>query len=281
MKKKIIILGDKRKGVVAQTVESVIGALREKAEVVKIDLDMTENLECIEADYVFTFGGDGSILSTARRLGANQIPVVGVNLGTFGFLAEFSVDEFRENLGRILAGDVKVRERMLLDCAIVEDAKAVFSHYLLNDVVVSRSSPARMVFCNLSIDGDNVTEFGGDGVIIATPSGSTAHSLAAGGPVLEPSLEAFIVTPLCPHSLTNRPLVVPAKSVIRLSARAAGGDVVVSFDGQLTHKLTATQAVQVKKAERKFKIVDVGTRGYYQTLREKLHWGGYLSGGRG
>lgn len=136
-----------------------------------------------------------------------------------------------------------------------------------------------MVYCNLSIDGASVTDFGGDGVIVATPSGSTAHSLAAGGPVLEPSLEAFIITPLSPHSLTNRPLVVPAKSIIRLSARATDGDVVVSFDGQITHELKENQFIEVKKADRKFKIVGVGTRSYYQTLKEKLHWGGYLSGG--
>jgi len=278
--KKIIILGDKRKGTVARTIESILGELEKKARVVKIDLDMTEDLEKIEADYVFTFGGDGSILSTARRLGSNQIPVVGVNLGAFGFLAEFSVEEFKRNLDKILAGELKVQERMLLDCAILENDRAIFSNYLLNDVVVSRSSPARMVFCKLSIDGDDVTDFGGDGVIVSTPSGSTAHSLAAGGPVLEPSLEAFIVTPLCPHSLTNRPLVVPAASVITLSARAADSDVVVSFDGQLTHKLREDQVVQVKKAGRNFKIVEVGARSYYQTLRDKLHWGGYFSGGR-
>ena len=276
--KKVIILGDKRKGKVARTVEELLKELRSKADVVKVDLEMKEDLEGIESDYVFTFGGDGSILSTAARLGANQIPVVGVNLGTFGFLAEFSVEEFRKNLDRILSGEVTINERMLLDCSIVEAGKEKLSRYLLNDVVISRSSPARMVYCHLSIDGDSVTDFGGDGVIIATPSGSTAHSLSAGGPVLEPSLEAFIITPLCPHSLANRPLVVPADSVIRLSAQSSNGDVVVSFDGQLTYNLDESQVVQVRKARRKFKIVEAGARSYYQTLRDKLRWGGYLSG---
>ena len=276
--KKVIVLGDKRKGKVARTVEELLKELRSKADVVKVDLEMKEDLEGIESDYVFTFGGDGSILSTAARLGANQIPVVGVNLGTFGFLAEFSVEEFRKNLDRILSGEVTINERMLLDCSIVEAGKEKLSRYLLNDVVISRSSPARMVYCHLSIDGDSVTDFGGDGVIIATPSGSTAHSLSAGGPVLEPSLEAFIITPLCPHSLANRPLVVPADSVIRLSAQSSNGDVVVSFDGQLTYNLDESQVVQVRKARRKFKIVEAGARSYYQTLRDKLRWGGYLSG---
>jgi len=279
--KRVIVLGDQRKGEVVRTVERFLPELKRKADVVLVDLEMKENLEELQADVVIAFGGDGSILSTARRLGSNQIPVVGVNLGTFGFLAEFEVEEFGSNLDRILSGDVLISERMMISCRITRGVELIHESLALNEVLISTTTPGRMIYCSLEIDGEEVTTFGGDGLIIATPVGSTAHSLAAGGPVLSPMLEGFIVTPIAPHTLTNRPLVVAPSSKLNLCARGAADPAVATVDGQESVELRQEDIVRLSKAEQKFRVVETGMRTYFRTLREKLHWGGYRGGDKG
>lgn len=275
--KKVIVLGDRRKGKVVKVVSRVLEGLKKAARVVLVDLEMEADLEKLHADYVVVLGGDGSILSTARRLGKNQIPVIGVNLGTFGFLAEFEVDEFLAAIDRIFRGAVHVTERMMLSCKVMRGNKVGYESLALNDIVVSGGTPARMIFCSVEIDGEEVTTFGGDGVIVATPVGSTAHSLAAGGPVVSPLMEGIIITPLAPHSLTNRPLVVASRSTIVLRALSSPdrhqGGAVASVDGQETIPLRKEDRIVIEKAARKFRLVETGERTYYQTLRQKLHWG--------
>jgi NAD+ kinase len=228
----------------------------------------------VEADLALILGGDGAILSSARRLGRNQVPAIGVNLGKFGFLAEVSPEQLRERFDDILAGRYRVSSRMRLSCALEQGGRTVAEDLALNDVVVSRGALSRLVAIGLVVDGMRATTYNGDGVIVSTPTGSTAHSLSAGGPVIDPRLEAFAVTPICPHTLTNRPLVLPAGCVVELCLDAAPVNVGLTVDGQVYREMGRGDRVIIRRAATDFRLIDLGIRTYYDTLREKLHWSG-------
>jgi len=272
--KQIILTGDGRKPPVAAAVAELLPWLRQRVEVAVVDLTMERDLEGVEADLAVILGGDGAILSTARRLGRNQVPAMGVNLGKFGFLAELSPAQFREHFDAVLDGRHGISRRMMLTCALRRGERTVAEHLALNDVVVSRGALSRLVTIGLFVDGDRATTYNGDGVIISTPTGSTAHSLSAGGPVVEPGLEAIVVTPICAHTLTNRSVVLPATIAVELCAEATPVDVGLTIDGQVYEPLAEGDRVAVRRAEESFELIDLGLRTYYDTLREKLHWGG-------
>jgi len=276
MKKRIIVLADKRKERSAQTVQALLPWLGRLARVVLVDLERQADLKRVRADLVITFGGDGAILSVAKRMGRNQMPVVGVNLGKLGFLAELSADELRSSLGDILAGKRKPQDRMMLDCSLWLGRKRVGRSLALNDAVISRGSFSRLVYVNLKISGESVTSYAGDGLIVATPVGSTAHSVSAGGPILEPDLDAFIVTPICAHTLSNRPIVVCPRETIELSVNSRGQEVGLSIDGQVYFMISNDHLVRIVRARERFRIYELGTRGFYDKLRNKLGWGGIL-----
>jgi len=271
---RIILTGDGRKPPVAAAVSELLPWLRERAELVAVDLAMDRSLEELDADFVVILGGDGAILSAARRMGQKQKPAVGVNLGKFGFLAEVSPSELRARFDEIAAGRCGFSERMMLACTLRRGRRVVAELLALNDVVVSRGALSRLVTVGLWIDGARTTTYNSDGVIISTPTGSTAHSLSAGGPVLDPRVEAMVITPICPHTLTNRPVVLPASSRIELVADETPVDVGLTVDGQVYRELERGDRVVVRRAGVKFKLIDLGLRSFYETLREKLNWGG-------
>ena len=275
--KRIILTGDGRKPAIAAAVSELLPWLRERVELAAMDLGLDGELGAVEADLAVILGGDGAILSTARRLGHNQIPAIGVNLGKFGFLAEVSPSEFREHFDEVLAGRYRISERMMLECVLTRQEQAVAQWLALNDVVVSRGALSRLVAFGLSIDGEQATTYNGDGVIVSTPTGSTAHSLSAGGPVLDPCLEAMVITPICPHTLTNRPVVVPAGVEVKLCAEQAPVDVGLTIDGQVYEELREGDCITIRRAAKTFQLIDLGLRTYYDTLREKLDWGGSTS----
>jgi NAD+ kinase len=272
--KRIILTGDGSKPPIAAAVSELLPWLRQRAEVAVVDLGMDRNLEDVEADIAVILGGDGAILSTARRLGQNQISAIGVNLGKFGFLAEVSPVEFRQHFDNILAGQHRISERTMLACRLRRAEQTLAEHLALNDVVMSRGALSRLVTISLSVDGKRTTTYNGDGVIVSTPTGSTAHSLSAGGPVLDPGLEAVVITPICPHTLTNRPVVLPASTGIELCAEATPVKVGLTIDGQVYEELAEGDRIVVRRAPKTFRLIDLGLRTYYDTLREKLHWGG-------
>jgi NAD+ kinase len=272
--KRIILTGNGSKPPIAAAVSELLPWLRGRAEVVAVDLGMDRNLEEVKADVAVILGGDGAILSTARRLGRNQIPAIGVNLGKFGFLAEVLPPQFRERFDDVLAGRFRISQRMMLSCSLRRGERMVAEHLALNDVVVSRGALSRLITIGLSVDATWATTYNGDGVIVSTPTGSTAHSLAAGGPVIEPTVEAIVVTPICPHTLTNRPIVLPGGVEIELCAEATPVDVGLTVDGQVYEEMAKGDRVVIRKAPGAFQLIDLGLRTYYDTLREKLHWGG-------
>jgi NAD+ kinase len=273
--KKVIVLANGTKAHVRKAVDEVVPWLREKAQLVVVDLEEKVDVEQVSADLVIIFGGDGAILSAARRLGKNQIPAVGVNLGKFGFLAEFSVSELRQSLGRILAGDYHISSRMMLQCRVQRNAQVIQDSLALNDAVLSRGSLSRLIAIQLSIDSEPVTTYYGDGLIVSTPVGSTAHSLAAGGPILTHDMEALIITPICPHTLTNRPIVVAHSKQVEMEVVSESHGVALTVDGQLYTALKPGDRVHVQRSDLKFQLVQTQERTFFQTLREKLQWGGH------
>ena len=276
MKKRIIVLADKHKELSAQTVRKLLPCLKQIANVVLVDLERKADLERVRADLVITFGGDGAILSVAKRMGRNQMPVVGVNLGKLGFLAELSAEELRSSLADIAAGKSEPEDRMMLDCTLWLGRKKVGGSLGLNDAVISRGSFSRLVYVNMKISGENVTSYAGDGLIVATPVGSTAHSVSAGGPILEPDLDAFVVTPICAHTLSNRPIVVCPKETIELTINNRGQEVGLSIDGQVYFRISNDHLVRIVRAKERFWIYEIGAHGFYDKLRNKLGWGGIL-----
>lgn len=275
--KRIILTANGSKPPIAAAVAELLPWLRERVEVAALDLALNRPLDDVQADFAVILGGDGAILSTARRLGQNQIPCIGVNLGKLGFLAELSPAEFRRHFDDLVAGRYRISTRSMLSCVLWRDERAVAEHQGLNDVVVSRGALSRLVTFGLFVDGRRATTYNGDGVIVSTPTGSTAHSLAAGGPVLEPDLEAVVVTPICPHTLTNRPVVLPAAVQIELLAERAPVAVGLTVDGQVYEDLAEGDRVVIRPALKSFQLINLGLRTYYDTLREKLHWGGSTS----
>jgi len=272
--KRIILTGDGRRPKVAAVSDEVLKLLEDRAEVVLADITLDQDLQEVEADLAVILGGDGAILSTARRLGTNQIPVIGVNLGKFGFLAGGSLAEFREHVDDVLDGRCAVSQRMMLACRLEHHNGEIVEHQALNDVVVSRGALSRLITTGLVVDGSRATTYNGDGVIVSTPTGSTAHSLSAGGPVLDPVLEAMVITPICPHTLTNRPVVLPGDVEITLCAESAPVDMGLTLDGQVYEDLSEGDRIHIRRAPKTFQLIDLGLRTYYDTLREKLSWGG-------
>lgn len=272
--KRVILSGDRRKPAVQAAWDGLLPWMRERAEIVVEDETLDHDLSQVEADLVVVLGGDGAILSVARRLGPNQVPVVGVNVGKLGFLAELSPAGLRERFEDILAGRCALLPRMMLACTLRRGGQTVAKHLAVNDAVISRGALSRLVTIGLFVDGRRATTYNGDGVIVSTPTGSTAHSLSAGGPVIAPQLEAMVVTPICPHTLTNRPVVLPATGEIELRAEATPVDVGLTIDGQVYEPLQEGDRVVIRRAAQAFQLVDLQSRTFYDTLREKLHWGG-------
>jgi NAD+ kinase len=273
MKKKLIIVGYPDKPGVQEVALRLRGLLAKDFDIAGEDLGRCVDLEKTDADLAVVIGGDGSILATARRMRSRQIPILGVNKGKFGYLAAFHEDELENVLAHLSNGNIVARERMMLKCELVRDGECVHETIAANDVVVARTQ-ARMVRLRLYIDSEYVVTQYSDGIIISTPTGSTAYSLAAGGPILEPGIRAFLLTPICPHTLTNRPLVVSSGKAIEIEQVQATAPAAVTIDGQERYPIEPGDRVRVTQSPYFFKLIEVKTRSYIETLRQKFNWGG-------
>lgn len=273
--KRVIILGNQRKDKIREVLSDIEPWLRERAQVTVVDMGTETDLADVDADLAVVFGGDGAILWAARRLGARRIPIMGVNLGKFGFLAETSVSGAREGLQTALEGRGRIVDRMMLRCAVVRDGEVVHEVLGLNDAVISRGALSRLISVQTLINDEEMTTYRADGLIVSTPIGSTAHSLAAGGPIVEPEMHAFIISPICPHTLTNRPIVVSPRSTITLIAESSHLPPTVTVDGQIYYELPPDHHVVITAADISLKLLRVHERSFYETLRSKLGWGGH------
>jgi NAD+ kinase len=227
-----------------------------------------------EADLIVALGGDGTLLSVARASGTREVPILGVNLGRLGFLTEVNIDELFPALDKLLAGEYEVVRRMRLEVIALRDGEEVGRFQALNDAVITKTALSRMIDLGARADGEEVTTYHADGLVIATPTGSTAYSLSAGGPLLVPGLEAIVLTPICPHSLTQRPLVVPQSTVIDISVHVAGGGAVaLTIDGQAGLELLDGDTVSLRRSEHPVTTIASPFRNRFQILHEKLRWG--------
>lgn len=226
-------------------------------------------------DLVIALGGDGTLLSAARSLAKYGVPMVGVNLGTLGFLTDIPASQTHEKLIDILDGHYVEEERLLLQVTIKRDGEDINESIAFNDVVVHKWEEARMLEFETEIDGGYVNKQKSDGLIIATPTGSTAYALSGGGPIVHPTLNAFILVPICPHTLSQRPLVVHGDSAISVTVSTSGhARAQVTCDGQINLGVIAGDTIKIKKLERKITILHPEDYNYYEILRAKLHWGG-------
>jgi NAD+ kinase len=223
-----------------------------------------------QPDFVLVLGGDGTLLSAARAVGEAQIPLLAVNLGSLGFLTEVRLDELYQTLEAVFQNQCPVESRAVLDCRLVRDGQEIAHYNALNDAVI-KSTVARLIGFKLCINGERVVEYQADGVIVATPTGSTAYSLAAGGPVLMPSVEAIVLTPICPHSLTHRPLVVGDGALVSVLLDS-GADGVLSVDGQVGMPVAQRDEIICRKAGYRVKLLRMH-RSFFDLLRSKLRWG--------
>ncbi|BFU97041.1 MAG: putative inorganic polyphosphate/ATP-NAD kinase [Nitrospira sp.] len=226
-----------------------------------------------KADVLLVLGGDGTMLNAARLAGERGIPVLGVNMGGLGFLTEVRLEHLYPSLERVFANDFVLDERLMLKTLVHRHGEPVAQGIVLNDVVVSKGTLARMIELRVSIHGQFVTNLRGDGLIVSTPTGSTAYSLSAGGPILEPAVHALILTPICPHTLTHRPLIVPDNVEIDITLTSKDEGAMATLDGQVGIALTQGDTVVVSVAELRTRLIRFPESTYYDVLREKLKWG--------
>jgi len=286
--KRVFIVANPGKPHVATALESLVPWLSQRARVVGVEADggRGRDLSSADADFILVLGGDGTLLSAARRLGGRQVPLMGVNFGRLGFLASFTPDNCFHYLERHLSGDgLKVHPRQMLEASVLpagapcrpDDCTAVARHRrfvatALNDAVVTAGPPFHMVELEISEDDEPGVKYYGDGVIVSTASGSTAYNVSAGGPIINPDVQAFCITPICPHSLSFRPVVVSTDSTVLIVAARVNEGTTLFCDGQASTQLVAGEKVVVRRSESDALLIENPDARRWRSLAEKLHW---------
>ncbi len=241
------------------------------ADVLKIDGYPRKKIPS-KSDIVIVFGGDGTLLSVARLVGNSGVPILGVNLGGLGFITELSRDEVSDSIDMVFSEKSCYEERIMLLADVYRGGKKIIQNNAFNDVVLNKSALSRMFEIDIRINNKYVTTFRADGLIVSTPTGSTGHSLSAGGPIMYPTLESFLLTPICPHTLTSRPIVLPDTFILEASIKS-GDDIYMTLDGQEGFPLKVKDKVQIKKADYKTRFLVLHDKDYFKILRAKLKWG--------
>lgn len=239
---------------------------------IRINLIRKEEIPS-QVEVVIVLGGDGTLLSVARLVGKYKVPILGVNLGGLGFLTEITLKELDKVLEKVIEGDFIVDERVALQAAVLRRGEKMADFTVLNDAVINKGALARIIDLETSINGEYLTTFKSDGLILSTPTGSTAYNLSAGGPIIYPSLHCIIITPICPHTLTNRPIVIPDDVTIHVVLKTTQQEVLLTLDGQQGFMLEYGDVVEVKKSETGILLIKSPYRHYFELLREKLKWG--------
>jgi NAD+ kinase len=238
------------------------------------DIDtVSEDRIGIESDLMVVLGGDGTMISTARLVGDSDVLVLGVNYGSLGYLTDFRIEEMFPALEAIFRGEYEVDRRVMLHAEHWRGEEMLATGRVLNDVVINKAALARIIEIEVSLNGLFVNSFRADGLIVSTPTGSTAYNLSAGGPIIYPSMNAVVLTPICPFTLTNRPIVIPDDAVIELELRQENEGVVLTLDGQIGYTMRADDHVRITKSPTTFNLVQPPNRNYFDVLRNKLKWG--------
>jgi len=225
-----------------------------------------------QADLLVVLGGDGTLLSTARAVGESGVPILGVNLGGLGFLTATPLDEMMAAVAALVSGEMAIEERMMLAARVRRRGEWITEHIALNDAVILKSAMSRIINLSVSVEGRHATAYRADGLIISTPTGSTAYSLSAGGPILFPLMDAVVLTPVCSHTLTNRPIVLPGHDRIEVILRSAQ-QVMLTLDGQVGVELEENDAVEIRQAAARIRLARFPHKDFFSVLRTKLKWG--------
>lgn len=226
-----------------------------------------------QVDLMLVLGGDGTMIATARMVGDSEVPVIGVNYGGLGYLAEFRIEELFSALEVILAGDYILQPRLMLEVELHRGEELITRNRVLNDVVVNKSALARIIEIEAYLNEQFVNSFRADGLIVSTPTGSTAYNLSAGGPIIYPSMNAVVITPICPFTLSNRPIVVPDDSLIEVRLMTDKEEVALTLDGQVGFPMQVGDRITIRKSNTTFNLVQPMGRNYFDVLRDKLKWG--------
>ncbi len=272
-KPKVILFGDPKRPHAAEALEQFVGFASDKIEILSNCLESVCSVdELRKADYAVVFGGDGTILGAARQLCETEVPVIGVNVGKLGFLAEFSIEELSRQFERIISGDVMIEKRMVMHCNVQRGGKQIFESTAVNDAVITAGSPFNMIEMKLAVQGQKLAVCISDGMIVSTPTGSTAYNLSAGGPILSANLSAMVIAPLCPHSLSFRPIVIKADNRLQIECVRMNEQTTLLLDGQVTHKLKVGDVIKIQKHAGQFLVVNNPLRTQWDTLAGKLNW---------
>ncbi len=275
-RQRAVLLADGARPQMLNELELLEPVVSQFVDVVGRVLDLESGTVPADADLAIVFGGDGTILRSARLMGENQLPVLGVNLGKLGFLAHVRPDKLEAALPSVCSTAACVTEHLMFDCSLVREGEVVDTRLGLNEASVLAGAPFSMLDVQLYVDAELATTYSCDGLIVSTPVGSTAHSLSAGGPILRKNLHAFVISPISPHTLTNRPVVDSADRVFELAVPEPNEGTSLVLDGRVMAVLHSNDRVRIQRSKATFKLLDIPEQGYYRTLREKLGWGGQL-----
>ncbi|KAA5547054.1 NAD(+)/NADH kinase [Roseiconus nitratireducens] len=273
---RVVILGTPGRERVRQEAVRLGPIIAQHAEIVAQDFSFAYSFDDPDIDLVIVLGGDGSILQTARQLSGREIPVLGINCGNLGFLAALSPDDFLEVWPQVSSGKFAIVDHLMLAVKLVRDGNCIAEQLALNEVAVLGGPPYQILGIDLFADGNLATRYRCDGLILATPVGSTAHNLSAGGPILRRTLDAVVISPISPHTLTYRPLVDSADTRFELTVSEPNESTSVVVDGRILGQLHAGDRVQVARAQTSFQMLSVPGQNDYRTLRDKLGWGGSI-----
>ncbi|RMF94547.1 MAG: NAD(+) kinase [Candidatus Schekmanbacteria bacterium] len=269
----------------SEVISNLIAWLKERGKTAILDEDTKALLDDYDGkhtrksdipsncDLVIVLGGDGTFLSVARLLVKTDIPILGINLGSLGFLTETTLTNMYKVIDDVFKGNFEIDNRMVLRTHVHRQGERIAEYNALNDVVINNGALARIITMSTFIDNKFVTRYRADGLIVSTPTGSTAYSLAAGGPIVYPNLDVITISPICPHTLGNRPIVIPGSSIIEVTLETKTEDVLLTLDGQVGFTLRSKDVVEIKKSEKPIRIIQSRERNYFETLRTKLGWG--------
>jgi NAD+ kinase len=282
---RLFIVANPDKRHVRPALDSILPWVRANTDFAGIDTDCSQDLSALSADTILVLGGDGTLLAAARRLRGRQIPIMGVNFGRLGFLASFTPEQLLPSLEALKANDLPIRKRLMIEASVLPSgagqtsldreslvAKRTFHALALNDAVVTAGPPFHMVELEISADSEDGVRYFGDGVIVSTPSGSTAYNVSAGGPIINPDVDCLCITPICPHSLSFRPVVIADRSTVVITARKVNPGTTLFCDGVTSHKLSAGERVVIRRSPQDVLVVENPDERGWHTLAEKLNW---------
>jgi NAD+ kinase len=274
---RVMILADGTRPALRAAVDRLRPTIERHLDVVEVSLDFLADLGKCDAELAIVLGGDGSILRAAHQMGFEQKPVLGVNLGKLGFLAALQPEQLEAVLPEIAAGEHRVVEHLMFECTATRRGKLLCEALGLNETSVLAGPPFSMIDVELHVDGELATTYSCDGLIVSTPVGSTAHGLSVGGPILRKNLQAFVIVPIAPHTLTHRPVVDSADRTFELAVPEPNEGTSLVVDGHVLCKLESADRVKIVRSRATFQLVEVSSQAYYRTLHEKLGWGGQLN----